>query len=165
MCLHWGEDWVWPNHHESQIGRVLQWCLSLDFSHLHMIIKLNLSEHQVLGHHTNQAPSPSVAQFGKEASSRKNPGCFKLLPLREFCEPSTRFCVPSMKQNVFWTLPRVCGLTQTCFWSLQAVLLTSGLVFCSNMHFQLLDLLLRRVCHSKSYPFNWICHRLTSLEI
>ncbi len=36
---------------------------------------------QVLGHHTNQSTSPSVPQFGQEASSKKNPGCFKLLPL------------------------------------------------------------------------------------
>ncbi len=35
----------------------------------------------------------------------------------------------------------MCGLTQ----ALQAVILTSGLVFCSDMHYQLLDLLLRRV--------------------
>ncbi len=32
--------------------------------------------------HTNQGPSPSIAQFDQEASSRKSPGCFKLLPLR-----------------------------------------------------------------------------------
>ncbi len=42
-----------------------------------------------------------------------------------------------MKQNFFWTLPQTCGLIQTC--------LTSGLVFCSDVHYQLLDLLLRRV--------------------
>ncbi len=24
MCLHWREDWVWPHHHNAQIG----WCLS-----------------------------------------------------------------------------------------------------------------------------------------
>ncbi len=42
---------------------------------------------------------------------------------------------------------------------------TSGLGFCSDIQYQLLDLLLRRVCLSKSCPFNWICHRLTSLEV
>ncbi len=42
-----------------------------------------------------------------------------------------------MKQNFFCTLPQTCGLIQTC--------LTSGLVFCSDVHYQLLDLLLRRV--------------------
>ncbi len=28
MCLHWGEDWVWPHRHKAQIGGVLQWCLT-----------------------------------------------------------------------------------------------------------------------------------------
>ncbi len=123
-------------------------------------MELNSSDHQVLGHHSNQSPSPSIAQFGQEASSKKKPGCFKLLPLR--VTENACFCDPSMKQNLFWTLPQMCGLTQTCFWALQAVLLTSGLVFCSDMHYKLLDLLLRCVCLFKSYPFNWICHRLTS---
>ncbi len=38
MCLHWGEDWVWPNCHESQIGGVLHvyFCPSVGFSHLHI---------------------------------------------------------------------------------------------------------------------------------
>ncbi len=43
-----------------------------------------------------------------------------------------------------------------------AVLLTSGLDFCSEMHYQLLNLLLKCVCLSKSHLFDWICHRLTS---
>ncbi len=93
-----------------------------------------------------------------EASSKKNPGCFKLLPLR--VTETTRFCDPSMKNIFSWTLPQMCG----CFWALQTVLLTAGLDFCSNMHYQLLDLL-RRVCLSKLYPINWICHRLTSLKV
>ncbi len=25
VCLHWGEDWVWPHRHKAQIGGVLQW--------------------------------------------------------------------------------------------------------------------------------------------
>ncbi len=105
-----------------------------------------------------QHEAPSVALFGQEASSRNSPGCFKLLPLR--VTKTTFFCDPSMKQNFFWTLPQMCGLTQTCFWSIQAVILTPGLGFCSDMHHQLLDLLLRCVCLSKSYPFNLIYHRL-----
>ncbi len=31
---------------------------------------------------SKQDPSPSIAQFGQEARSRKSPGCFKLHPLR-----------------------------------------------------------------------------------
>ncbi len=37
-----------------------------------MIMELNYSDHQLLGHHTIQSPSPSIAQFGQEASSRKS---------------------------------------------------------------------------------------------
>ncbi len=55
-----------------------------------------------------------------------------------------------------WTLPQMCGLMQSCLWAIQVVCLTSGLGFCSDMYFQLLDLLLRCVCLSTSYPFNLI---------
>ncbi len=40
MCLHWGEDWVWPHRRKAQIGGVLQWCLSFCRSP-HMIMELN----------------------------------------------------------------------------------------------------------------------------
>ncbi len=86
--------------------------------------------------------------------------------IRFFVTTLTKALLHQLASNfLFWTLPQMCGLTQTCFWALQAVILTPGLVFCSNMHYQLLDLLLRCVCLSKSYPFNWICHRLISLEV
>ncbi len=145
MCLHWGEDWVWPHRHKAQIGGVLLWCLSFCRFLLspHMIMELTLSDNQVLGHHTNQSPSPSIAQFGQEASSRKNPGCFKLLLLR--VTETTCICDPSMQHIFFWTLLQMCGLMQSCLWAIQAVILTSGLVFCSDMHYQLFNLLLRRV--------------------
>ncbi len=58
---------------------------------------------------------------------------------------------------VAWRKP-VSELYRQFFWP-------RGLVFFSDMHYQLLDLLLRHVCLSKSYPFNWICHSLTSLEV
>ncbi len=101
MCLHWGEDWVWPHRHKAQIGGVLQWCLSFCRFLLspHMIMELNQSDHQVLHHHSNQSPSPSITQFGQETSSRKSPGCFKLLPLR--VTETTCFCETSMLQNCF----------------------------------------------------------------
>ncbi len=81
FCLHWGEDWVRPHHHKAWVVGVLQRCLSFCrfFLSPHMIMELK-SDHQVLGHHSNQSPSPSIAQFGQEASSKKNPGCFKLIP-------------------------------------------------------------------------------------
>ncbi len=123
MCLHWGEDWVWPHRLKAQIGGVLQWCLSLCRFLLspHMIMELNYSDHQILRHHSNQRPSASIAQFGQEASSKKNPGCFKLLPLR--VTETTFFCDPSMKQNFFLNSSPD-GLTQTCFLALQTVLWT-----------------------------------------
>ncbi len=101
FCFHWGEDWVWPHRHKAQIGGVLQWCFSFYRNLLspHMIMELNYSDHHVLGHHSNQSPSPSVAQFGQEANSKKNPGCFKLLPLR--VTETTCFCDLSMKQIFF----------------------------------------------------------------
>ncbi len=42
---------------------------------------------------------------------------------------------------------------------------TSGLGFCSDMHFQLLDVLLRCVCLSKSSHSIELGHRLPSLEV
>ncbi len=62
-------------------------------------MELNSSDHQLLGHHSNQSPSPSIAQFGQEASSEKNPGCFKPLPLR--LTETTCFCDPLM--NIFFS--------------------------------------------------------------
>ncbi len=138
-------------------------CPFVDFSYLHIWSWSSTSDHQVLGHHTNHSPSPSVAQFVLEASSRKSTSCFKLLPLR--VTETTFFCEPSMKHIFFWTLPQMRGLTQTCFWAIQAVILTSGLVFYSDIHYQLLDLLLRHGCLSKLYQFNWICHRLPSQKV
>ncbi len=108
MCLHWGEDWVWPHCHKTQIDGVLQWCLSLCrfLQSPRMIIELKKSDHQVLRHHSNQNPSPSIAQFGQEVCSRKNPGCFKLLLLRVI--EMTCFCEHSMKQNLFSELSCRC---------------------------------------------------------
>ncbi len=41
------------------------------------------------------------------ASSRKSPGCFKLLPLR--VTEITCFCEPPMLQTFFCTLPQICA--------------------------------------------------------
>ncbi len=101
MCLHGGKDCIWPHQHKAQIGGVLQWCLS--FCRLllfpHMIMEFNKSDHRVLGHHSNQSPSPSIVQFCLEASSRKSPGCSKLLPFR--VTETTWFCDASMQHNFF----------------------------------------------------------------
>ncbi len=129
MCLHWREDWVLPHCHKAQIAGVLQWCLSFCRFLLstHTIMELNCSGHQVIHHHSNQSPSPSIAQFGQEASSKKNPGCFKLLPLR--VTETTCFCDPSIKHFSSELLPRcvawrnrVSELYRLLFWP-------QGLVF------------------------------------
>ncbi len=101
VCLHWREDWVLPHWHKAQIDGVLQWYLFFCRFLLsaYMIMALNQSDHQVLQHHSIQSPSPSITQFGQEASSKKSPGCFKRLPLR--VTETTCFCDPSMKQNFF----------------------------------------------------------------
>ncbi len=71
-------------------------CPSVGFSHLHIqYMIIEVEDDQVLG----QSPSPSIAQFGQEVSSRKRPGCFKLLPLR--VTETKSFCENSMKQNFF----------------------------------------------------------------
>ncbi len=130
LTLHWGEDEFGHNRHKAQIGGVLQWCLSFCrfLRSSHMIMELNSSDHQVLGHHSNQSPSPSNDQFGQEASSKKNPSCSKRLPL--WIMEATCFCDPSMQQIFFWTLPQTCGLTQSYLWALQtSIFFTSGLVF------------------------------------
>ncbi len=78
---------------------------------------------------------------------------------------TTCFCDPSMKQKCFLNYSPDVWLDANCFWALQTVLLTPGLGFCSDMHYQLLDISLRHVCLSKSYPFNWICHRLKTVKV
>ncbi len=94
------QERIASGHHKAQIGGVLQWCLSFCWFLLspHMIMEFK-SDHQVVGHHSNQSPSPSIAQFGLEASSRKSPGCSKLLPLR--VTETTCFCEPSMQHHFF----------------------------------------------------------------
>ncbi len=75
FCLHWGEDWVWPHHYKAPIGGVLQWCLSF------CIWSWSSTRETIRFLATTLSPSPSVARFGQETSSKKSPG-FKLLPLR-----------------------------------------------------------------------------------
>ncbi len=97
IYLYWEEAWVWSVCHQAQIGGVSQWCLSFCkfLPSPYKIMELNQSDHQCLDHLSNQNPSPSIAQFGQEARSRKSPDCFKLHPLRIVeakcsCEPSTQ---------------------------------------------------------------------------
>ncbi len=130
FCLHWGEDWVWQHHHKAQIDVVLQWCLSFCRFLLspHMIMELNYIDRQDVRQHSNQSPSLSIAQFGQETSSKKNPSCFKLLPLR--VTETTCFCDPSMKQNIFLnSSPDVCLDTNLFLSSTDCLFWPQGLFF------------------------------------
>ncbi len=92
FCLHWGEDWVWPHHYKAPIGGVLQWCLSF-------CIWSWSSTRETIGFlATTLSPSPSVARFGQETSSKKSPG-FKLLPWRG--TETTCFCDVWLDANLF----------------------------------------------------------------
>ncbi len=118
-------------------------------------MELNSSDHQLLGHHSNQSPSPSIAQFGQEASSEKNPGSFKPLPLR--VTETTCFCNPSMKNMFFLNSSPDVWLGPNQFLSSTDCSFDPGAWFFSDIHYQLLDLLLRRVCafpnHTHSIEF------------
>ncbi len=133
MYLYW-EAWVWSLCHQAQIGGVSQWCLSFCkfLPSPYKIMELNQSDHQCLDHLSNQDPSPSIAQFGQEARSRKSPDCFKLHPLR-IMEAKCSY-EPSTQQNIFVVFPRSVS-TQSCLSALQAIPLTSCLSFCSDIHF------------------------------
>ena len=71
-------------------------------------------------------PFSPISQFGREASSRKSHGCFKLIPFKNF----GGLCALGNRQNSFQPSPDLC-LTQSCLWALQAVYSTSWLGFCS----------------------------------
>ncbi len=95
VCLFWGKDWVW---HTTIKPRSVK--------SPYMIMELNQSHHLLLGYYYNQSPFPLISQFGQEASSKKSPGCSKLLPLK--ITESTSVCEPSMQQTKFLTPPRFC---------------------------------------------------------
>ncbi len=120
-CLHWGEDWVWPNWHKAEIGGVLQWCLSF--------CRLLLSPHMIM-------------------SSTRVTSIFFITTLAKAL----------LHQLLSLARRPALGRVLFSFFYLRACL-------CSDIHYKLLDLLLRCLCLSKSYPFNWICHRLTSFKV
>ncbi len=85
-------------------------CFSVDFSHLHI---WSLSSTRVtISFFVTSLTKALLHQMEKrqtwrsvlEASSKKSPGCFKLLPLS--VTETTCFCDPSMKQNLFELFPR-----------------------------------------------------------
>ncbi len=83
MCLHWGEDCIWPHQHKAQIGGVLQWCLSFCRFPIRFLVTTLTKAllHQLL-------------------SLARRPGRVKLLPLR--LTETTCFCETSMQHNFFF---------------------------------------------------------------
>ncbi len=73
-------------------------CPSVGFSHLH-IWSWSSTRVTISFLVTSLTPSPSIAQFGQEASSRKSPGCSKRLPLR--VTETICLCEPSILQKFF----------------------------------------------------------------
>ena len=58
-------------------------CPSIRFSHLNRgTLELCQIDHRVLGHLPDQGPSPSTAQFGRAASTRKSLGGSKLILIK-----------------------------------------------------------------------------------
>ncbi len=96
MRLHWRDYWVL---HTAIKPRSMECCSdvcpSVDVSYLHIwswsSTRVNIG---FLVTTLTKSPSPSVAQFGQEASSKKNPDCFQRLPLR--VTETTCFCGSSL---------------------------------------------------------------------
>ncbi len=136
-------------------------CTSVDFSYLH--IWSWRSTRVNIGFFVTTLTKALLHQL---LSLARRPALKRILVVSNFFHLRVTASVTLQLSRIFfWTLPQMCSLTQTCFWALQTVLLTPGLGFCSYMHYQLLDLLLRHACLSKSNPFNWICHCLPSLKV
>jgi hypothetical protein len=118
---------------------LLDGCPSGRFSHLHRgTLELLQSDHRVLGHIPDQGPSPPIAQFGQVTSSRKSLEGSKLLQFKN----DGGHCVLGTfnAAEMFW-YPSPSAPTQSCRGALRTFPSTSWLSFCSDMHYQLWDLI------------------------
>jgi hypothetical protein len=66
-------------------------------------LELHQSDHLVLGHLSDQGPSPPIAQFRRAGSSRKSLGGSKRLPCQN--DGGHRVLGPSMLHKCFGALP------------------------------------------------------------
>jgi len=66
-----------------------------------IMIERNQSDHQLLGHDSNQDPSPSIAQFGQEAAEES-----QLFQTSSFKDYGGYASIPSIQQNCFVVFPR-----------------------------------------------------------
>ena len=119
--FHWGEASLWPLCHKAQISEVLQRWLSF--------WKFLPSPHRISGAEP-EWPSGSWSPLlprplsrdcsgGRVASSRKSPGCSKLLPFKNYGD----HCALGNLQysRMFCSLPHICASTQSSLWALPAV--------------------------------------------
>ena len=105
---------IFPSDHSAIKPRLVEGCSdgcrSESFSLLHLgSQELHQSGHWVLGHHSYQGPSPPTAQFGWVASSRKSPGCSKLLSFKNYrghCAHGNLQC-----SRIFFSLSQICAST------------------------------------------------------
>ena len=117
------EEWL-PSGHSTIKACLVECCRdccpSGRFSHLHRgTMELCQSYHWVLGHPSDQGPSPPIAQFGWAASSRKSLGASKLLPFKN--DGGHRSWRPSTLQTFFGTLPQICASTQSSLGALRII--------------------------------------------
>ncbi len=149
MHLHWRDYWVL---HTVIKPRSMECCSdvcpSVDVSYLHIWSWSSTRVNIGFLVTTLTSPSPSVAQFGQEASSKKNPDCFKRLPLR--VTETTCFCGSSL--DVWLDANLFLSSTGSYFDLRSWLLLWYALSAVRSFN---------KTCLSKTYPFNWICHRLT----
>lgn len=137
-------------------------CPSAHFSSLHTwSLELNYGDLEVLGHLFCQSTSPRLLSLARR------PVLGRVLIVTnshlKIIEAIVLLGTFNATEFFFCSLPQICAPTQSCFWVLQAVHLTSWLCFCSDMHFQLSELKWTDVCLSKSS--NWIWHRFTPINV
>ena len=143
------EEWLQSGHFTIKACLVKccrDGCPSGRFSHLHIrTLEYCQSDHWVLGHLPDQGPSPPIAQFGRAAISRKSLGGSKLLPFKNaggHCVLGDLQCCRHFLVPFPRSVPRHHPVSELY----RQFLRPHGLVFCSDMHCQLWDLLYRQVC-------------------
>ena len=122
LCLSLRRHFCLATVHKVQISGLLQWCLSfsklLPFPHR---IPAAQPPSGFFGYLSYQGPSPLIAV--SPGSSRKSPGCSKVLPMKNYGGLGT-----FMQQNIC-SLPLMWALTRSCLWAPQAAPSTSWLNF------------------------------------
>uniref|UniRef100_UPI00358F3A5E solute carrier family 45 member 4-like isoform X2 n=1 Tax=Myxine glutinosa TaxID=7769 RepID=UPI00358F3A5E len=71
-------------------------------------LELSQSDHRVLGHLSYQGSSPPTAQICRAASSRKSPGCSKLLPFKNYGGHCALGNLQCSRDFFLWASPDLC---------------------------------------------------------